>query len=566
MWSSPTAAAAFSASRTCCFGRRLQERDAVLVLLLGRVADPRAREAVGLQLGAHAVAVFAGAVVGMLLHDPGDVLHVVAVLVGEHVELGERPGGRVEPLAQQREERRIDVHRLFGRAVERTGRVRGRAALRRGLDVDDDQLRLAVAVDVRRPVLVDGEGCRSQPAVVAARSRRHRSRSSGRSSSWLAAAGSAAAEQTGEVAAGEEIEQEDGDRAESGDAPPPTATPRPRRRAVLPPTLGVVVERHGFTVPRGHSPNPPKAPEPLAQSTGIGSGHGDHTDDRHHHRRREGRSATPCCSGSPPARCSGRTARCGSGCSRSRRGCAPPRAPPSSCRTARSRCCAASTSPTIRTRRSTAAASRSWSGRVRAGPAWSAPTCSRRTPASSRRRAPRSTRAPPTTCASSWWATPPTRTRSSPRHPPPTCPPTASPRSPGSTTTARSVSSPTALDARPDEICAASRSGATTPRRSSRMSRTRRSRGIPVHRRARREARRPRGRRRRGSTTSSSRGSPSAAPRSSRCAARRRSPRRPTRRSSTCATSSAGRTPGPRPPSSRAASTGCRRGWCARSR
>ena len=115
-------------------GRRLQERHAVLVDLLGHVADPRAGEAVGLQLGAHAVAVGAGAVVGMLLHDAGDVLHVVAVLVREHVELGERARRRVELLAQQGEERRIDVDGLFGRAVERAGRVGGRAALRRAVD------------------------------------------------------------------------------------------------------------------------------------------------------------------------------------------------------------------------------------------------------------------------------------------------------------------------------------------------------------------------------------------------------------------------------------------------
>ena len=102
--------------------------------------------------------------------------------------------------------------------------------------------------------------------------------------------------------------------------------------------------------------------------------------------------------------------------------------------------------------RSTAAASRCSSARGRADPAWSAPTCSPRTPASSDRRAPRSAPAPPTTCASSWWATPRTRTRSSPRHPRRTSRPTDSPRSPASTTTARSVSSAAALDARPDEI------------------------------------------------------------------------------------------------------------------
>ena len=53
---------------------------------------------------------------------------------------------------------------------------------------------------------------------------------------------------------------------------------------------------------------------------------------------RPARSATRCCSASPPARCSGPTRRSTSSCSRSPTRSRPPRAPRSSCSTARSRC------------------------------------------------------------------------------------------------------------------------------------------------------------------------------------------------------------------------------------
>ena len=58
---------------------------------------------------------------------------------------------------------------------------------------------------------------------------------------------------------------------------------------------------------------------------------------------------------------------------------------------------AGSTSTTTPSRPSTASTSRCWSARGRARRAWSAPTCSRPTAASSSRRARRSTPAPPTT-------------------------------------------------------------------------------------------------------------------------------------------------------------------------
>ena len=83
---------------------------------------------------------------------------------------------------------------------------------------------------------------------------------------------------------------------------------------------------------------------------------------------RPARSATRCCSASPPASCSGRTCRCSCGCWRSRRRSRPPRAPRWSWTTARSRCWPASTSPTTRRRRSTASTWRCSSAPGRARP------------------------------------------------------------------------------------------------------------------------------------------------------------------------------------------------------
>ena len=75
-----------------------------------------------------------------------------------------------------------------------------------------------------------------------------------------------------------------------------------------------------------------------------------------------------------------------------------------------------------RRRRSTASTSRCWSAPARGPRAWSAATCSRPTAASSPRRAGRSTPAPPTTSACWSSATRPTPTRSSPRPPRPDVP------------------------------------------------------------------------------------------------------------------------------------------------
>ena len=55
------------------------------------------------------------------------VLDVVAVLVGDHVALGERPALGAEPRPQLVEEAEVEVDELVGRAVERA-RVAARGA------------------------------------------------------------------------------------------------------------------------------------------------------------------------------------------------------------------------------------------------------------------------------------------------------------------------------------------------------------------------------------------------------------------------------------------------------
>ena len=98
------------------------------VLGRGGGARPHAGVAVGLQLEAYGVA--QRALLGAhLAHGAGEVLDVVAVLVGEHVGLHELTRRPAE-LALQHvlEERRVEVDALVGRAVERPDLGGGLAA------------------------------------------------------------------------------------------------------------------------------------------------------------------------------------------------------------------------------------------------------------------------------------------------------------------------------------------------------------------------------------------------------------------------------------------------------
>ena len=144
MRSSPIAAAASRPSRDVGLGELLDEAG------LDRVRGPHARVAVGLQLEAHRAGALALAVAADALVRAQQVLDVVAVLVGDHVGLGERAALRAEARAQLVVEAQVDVDRLVGRAVERAdGRGRAAAAGRR-LAAEEARRRLAVAVERAR--------------------------------------------------------------------------------------------------------------------------------------------------------------------------------------------------------------------------------------------------------------------------------------------------------------------------------------------------------------------------------------------------------------------------------
>ncbi len=118
MWSSPTAAAAFSASSTSARVGAFMNGTPFSSTWSGRSATHAPAEQSACSSVRTPLLVAPRAVVRVLVHDPDEVLHVVAVLVREHIELRERAGGGVELLAQQSEERGIDVDRLLGQAVE----------------------------------------------------------------------------------------------------------------------------------------------------------------------------------------------------------------------------------------------------------------------------------------------------------------------------------------------------------------------------------------------------------------------------------------------------------------
>ena len=125
MRSSPTAAAALSASE---ISPVVDQRLAGGGAALHRVVDPGAGVAVGLQLEGdphQPLRLAAGLLHGGVL--PGEVLHVVAELVGDDVR-GRQVAGGAELGLQLVHEVEVDVHEGVGRAVERPGLRRRRAA------------------------------------------------------------------------------------------------------------------------------------------------------------------------------------------------------------------------------------------------------------------------------------------------------------------------------------------------------------------------------------------------------------------------------------------------------
>ena len=146
MRSSPTAAAALSASE---ISSSVDQRLAGLGAALHRVVDPRPGVAVGLQLEGDAHQPLR--VAARLLHGgvlPGEVLHVVAELVGDDVGGGEVAGG-AELGLQLVHEVEVDVHRAR-RPDSRTARSATTPAPQPVLGATGEEHELGVGVGLRR--------------------------------------------------------------------------------------------------------------------------------------------------------------------------------------------------------------------------------------------------------------------------------------------------------------------------------------------------------------------------------------------------------------------------------
>src|SRR3954453_19678698 len=85
-----------------------------------RMVGPDARQAIGLQLEPDGRAIGAGLTALGSIEDAEHVLDVMAVLVRDHVRLGEPATFRAEARLELVEEPEVEVDRLVDRAIERT--------------------------------------------------------------------------------------------------------------------------------------------------------------------------------------------------------------------------------------------------------------------------------------------------------------------------------------------------------------------------------------------------------------------------------------------------------------
>ena len=205
---------------------------------LDRVRRPDAGVAVGLELGAHGPALRPLPVAADALEDAELVLDVVAVLVRDHVRLGERRLAGAEARLELVEEAEVDVDELVARAVEGAdlggGRPAGRLHLVGEEDGVDVRVLLAAALEDAVPELLRAVDDADDEAVLAL------VRVGARPALLRDDAGVVALpdllilerrELPEPAAAGEQAEQDiDDERRRAPMPPPPTASPRPPRR------------------------------------------------------------------------------------------------------------------------------------------------------------------------------------------------------------------------------------------------------------------------------------------------------------------------------------------------
>lgn len=109
---------------------------------LGSMIRPDTGQAISLQLSEHRHALRTGGIVVGLVEQAEQVLHVVAVFMGQHVGLGEGASLRSEAGLQFIEEREVQVNQLVAGTVERasggrriTAGALGRAGIKDGLGI-----------------------------------------------------------------------------------------------------------------------------------------------------------------------------------------------------------------------------------------------------------------------------------------------------------------------------------------------------------------------------------------------------------------------------------------------
>ena len=117
------------------------------------MSRPDAREAIRLQLDANGLALRPGAS-ARVLQQTELVLDVVAVLVGDHVTLGEWSALRAEAGAQLVEEARVEVDPPVLRAIERPARAARRPASALNDVREDDRLGLVIGLATQGEVVI----------------------------------------------------------------------------------------------------------------------------------------------------------------------------------------------------------------------------------------------------------------------------------------------------------------------------------------------------------------------------------------------------------------------------